>query len=167
MSREPRLPPASRPRRGEPGAPKLSSAIYGQVVATSTTGALGLDEELSTTAVLVGVVATMLVFWLAHTYAELLADSVIRPHAIRPGEIGAQLASEWPIAQAAWPTVVTLGLALLGVWSRDTGVTVALWLGAIALAGWGAVVGRRAGKSWPRSLLPPCSPARSAWRSFC
>ena len=134
------------------GAPKLSSAIYGQVVATSTTGALGLDDELSTTAVLVGVVATMLVFWLAHAYAELLADSIIRPHRVTPRDVGAQLLAEWPIAQAAWPTVVTLGLALAGVWSRDTAVSIALWLGAIALAGWGAVVGRRAGKSWPRDL---------------
>jgi hypothetical protein len=128
---------------------RLAGAIYGQVVSTSTVAALALDEGLTAVHLLVGVVGTMLTFWLAHAYAALIADRVSRTAPLRLRDVGIHLRDEWPVAQAAAPPVLALSLAAAGVWSRDAGVTIALSLGVVALAGWGAFVGRRAGYSWP------------------
>jgi hypothetical protein len=63
------------------------------------------------------------------------------------------LRDEWPVVQSAAPPALALLLAALGVWSRDSGVTIALWLGVVALAGWGAFIGRRARYSWPATAV--------------
>ncbi|MEA2224501.1 MAG: hypothetical protein QOH83_2877 [Solirubrobacteraceae bacterium] len=63
---------------GDEHRDRQAGAIYGQVVSTSTVAALALDEGLTAVRLLVGVIGVMLTFWLAHAYAELIADRVGR-----------------------------------------------------------------------------------------
>jgi hypothetical protein len=128
----------------EHAAPNLAGAIYGQIIATSTVAALSTDAELGAEVILGALVATMLVFWIAHAYAEVTSATVMRARALPIGEIRAVMGKEWPIAQSAIPVAIPLVLAALGAWSTETGVSLALGAGVLALAGWGIGIGLRA-----------------------
>jgi hypothetical protein len=128
----------------------FSSAIYGQVLAGSAVVALSRHDE-PPLEIAAGVAATMLVFWVAHVYAEAISRSVARAGRARAVRHLAE--REWPMVQAALPAVVALTLAALGLWSRESGITIALGLGVVALAGWGYAAGRRSGRSQHRALL--------------
>ena len=128
----------------------FASAIYGQVLASASVVALSRHDE-APMEIVAGVAATMLVFWLAHVYAEAISRSVARDDRAR--ELRHIAASEWPMVQAALPAVVALTLAALGLWSREAGITIALALGVVELGAWGTAAGRRAGRSQSRALL--------------
>ena len=129
----------------------LAGAVYGQIVSTSTTVALGLGSDAGTGTLLLSVVATMLVLWVAHAFSAFVETQVAGGRLLGLRGLGRSLAADWPLVQAAGPAVLALALALLGVWSRDTAVTVAFALGILSLAGWGLLIGRRSGASWPLS----------------
>ena len=144
-------PARTSPRRRRQGKP--AGAIYGQIVATSTLAVLDHDASLGAVAVLLSVVATMLVLWIAHVYSEVLAERVHRARRLSWQEVATAMAQDWPLVQAAAPAVVAMGLAALGLWSRDTGVLVGLALGVLSLFVWGVVIGRRSRSSWPYTLV--------------
>lgn len=136
----------------------LAGAVYGQVVTAATTAALAGDDRLTAASIAGLTVLTMVVFWVAHVYAELISHGVVR--ADEPATGGQRvrtllttMAHEWPIAQAAFPTAIALLLASAGLYERRTGVVVALVLAMLALVGWGLAIGRRGGRSWAGSLL--------------
>ena len=134
----------------DPDNTDFASAIYGQVLAGSAVVALSRHDE-PPMEIVAGVCATMLVFWVAHVYAETVSRAVARDG--RAGELSHVARREWPMVQAALPAVVALTLAALGLWSREAGITIALALGVVELGGWGTAAGRRAGRSKGRSLL--------------
>ena len=94
----------------------------------------------------------MLVFWVAHVYAETISQRVAQDGR-GARELRHLAEREWPMVQAALPAVVALTLAALGLWSREAGITIALGLGVVVLGGWGTAAGRRAGRSRRRSFL--------------
>ena len=51
----------------------LAGAIYGTVIVTALVAGLSENDSLSEAEIVVGVVATMLAFWLAHAYGTLVA----------------------------------------------------------------------------------------------
>jgi hypothetical protein len=128
-------------------AAELKGGVYGQVMVTATVAALALDDALSATNILIFTVATMLVFWLAHVYAELVSVHVLAGSRISGARLAGVFRSEWPIMQAAGPPSFALALAALDVYSREAGVRIALISGVVLLAGWGLMIGRRAGMS--------------------
>ena len=141
----------SRRATRQPG--KLAGAIYGQIVVTSTLGAVGLDESLQPIAILLSLLATMLMLWIAHVYSELIAERVRMARKLEAHEVAAAAAADWPLVQAIAPAAVALLPAAFGVWSRDTGVDVGLAFGILSLFGWGVVIGRRSSFTWPRTLM--------------
>ncbi len=140
--------PRRRRRQGKP-----AGAIYGQIVATSTLAVLDHDASLGPVAVLLSVLAAMLVLWVAHVYSEVLAERVHQARRLSWEEVATAMAQDWPLVQAAAPSVVAMALAGLGLWSRDTGVLVGLALGVLSLFAWGVVIGRRSRSSWPYTLV--------------
>jgi hypothetical protein len=119
-----------------------AAAVYGTVIAGSLIAAETADE----TALLplsLAVVVTLVVYWAAHVYAELLA------HRVRDGlqptspEVLALMRAELPlVASAAAPLLVILVTRLLGA-SDEQSVQIALWSVAVQLGGWALVAGRR------------------------
>jgi len=128
----------------------FASAIYGQVLAGSAVVALSRHEE-PPMEIVAGVTATMLVFWVAHVYAETISQRVSQESEAR--ELRHLAEREWPMVQAALPAIVALTLAALGLWSREAGITIALGLGVVVLGGWGTAAGRRAGRSPARAFV--------------
>ena len=134
-------------------AAELKGGVYGQVMVTATVAALALDDSLSATNILIFTVATMFVFWLAHVYAELVSVHVVAGSRIAGGRLTRVFRSEWPIMQAAGPPSLALALAALDVYSREAGVRIALITGVVLLAGWGLMIGRRAGLPTAGTLI--------------
>ena len=128
-------------------AAELKGGVYGQVTVTATVAALALDDSLSATSILIFTAATMFVLWLAHIYAELVSQHVVAGSRIARARLVGVFRSEWPIMQAAGPPSLALALAALDVYSREAGVRIALISGVVLLAGWGLMIGRRAGMS--------------------
>jgi hypothetical protein len=102
--------------------------------------------------VLAATVATLLVFWLAHVYAEFL------DHGLRHGRadlkvLASLMARELPMLAAPALSVLFLPLGALGVLGVRLAVRLALWNGVVQLGGWGIDAGRRRGQRWPAALL--------------
>jgi hypothetical protein len=131
-----------RARGRSPRPADLSAAVYGQVLASSQVAALSLDESLDSAAILLALTGTVLVFWLAHVYARVVADRVQRP-APTGGEVVQAMRFEWPVVEAAVPAAVALSLGIVGVLSTENSVFLAISLGAVNLFVWGLAIGRR------------------------
>jgi hypothetical protein len=130
----------------------LAGAIYGQILSLAVVASLSEDSGISAGEMLGSVAATMLVFWIAHAYSEVIARRVQRSIPLTGRALLATISNEWPIAEAALPPMVGLLLGAIGLVSRDTAVAVALTLGVAALFAWGVAIGRGAQRSWPRTL---------------
>ena len=126
----------SRPRRPQ----NLQGAIYGTVLALSVT-AVGSEKETDVE-VLVSVVATAVVFWVVHVYASVLAARLEHDAPIR-ASIRAEAEREWPLVQATAPIVVPLVLGTVGAVGDQTGYWLAIVVGILVLAGFGARTARQ------------------------
>ena len=121
----------------------LSGAIYG----TITAGALLAVESSyrQTLAQAVSALATTLVlYWLAHTYASLLEQRVRSGTRWTPKGFVKGLLHEWPIVQGAFiPMVVLVAVAVAGASVRAAEYA-ALASSAVLLLGLEVLAGRRA-----------------------
>jgi len=131
----------------------VSRAIYGQILVTSLVGALSEDSEIEAGYILVSVVVTMLIFWLAHVYAEAMSRGLEAGRHLGWAEVRGLAAGEWPLVQAAFPTAIVLALGAIGVFSTETAVGLAIAVGVVALFTWGLAIGRASGSSWAVALL--------------
>ena len=131
----------------------VARAIYGQILVTSLVGALSEDSEIEAGYILVSVVTTMLVFWLAHVYAEAMSRGLDARRHLEWAEIRGLAASEWPLVQAAIPTAIVLALGAIGALSTEAAVDIAIAVGVVALFTWGLAIGRASGSSWAATLI--------------
>jgi hypothetical protein len=120
-------------RRSEQGE-RLGGYIYGEIVvlATIVAGAHAYRNGAGHVAALV--LITTVVFWLAHVYADALADSIRKGEHLTWAELREIAGRESSIIEAAFTPVLLLVLGSIGVFSVD----VAVWLAF--LAGLGVLV---------------------------
>lgn len=130
----------------------LAGAIYGTILATTVVAAAGgHPQALGRTIVLV--LATSVVFWLAHVYALELAARMVAGRPLLRSEMAHIARTEWPMLQSSWPVVAALCLAPLGVLEPYRAIDVALLVGVGALVTYGVVIGRQESSSWPHIAL--------------
>jgi hypothetical protein len=123
-------------------------AIYGTVV-TAAVLATERTTSGSLTEIVTSVLVTLLVYWLAHVYCELLAEhgngqsDSARRLSVR--DVRRILANEGTVAIGG---LVVLGV-LVVVWLSEhdvaAAVSVALWFVIAELAAWGTLAAKRAG----------------------
>jgi hypothetical protein len=130
----------------------FAAAVYGSILAAGVVASLDVGD-VTDGDMTIALGGTMLVFWLAHVWAEGISDRMHDPRPYTWRRLRAAAAWHWPMLQAAAGPLAALVLADLDVWSRDTAVTVALAVSVAQLVGWGLVVGRRTFDSWPAALL--------------
>jgi hypothetical protein len=142
------MPPPPEPRdrllariRARLGEANLASAVYGEILLLSVLAAEG--DGVAPETVLAGVLASQLVFWLAHAYSETISRQLSDDDPIDRAGIGLVLEHEWPIVQAAGPTAVLMALAILDVLDTATAIDVASGLAVVSLFGFGYAAGRR------------------------
>ena len=126
----------------------VAHAIYGTILVTAVVASLSEDGGISSGEILYSVALTGLIFWLAHVYAESVAERFARDCPLRWTNVREVALREWPpVAQAATPAMAALGLGWAGALSRDAAVDLAIGLGVAALCSWGFVIARRSGLS--------------------
>lgn len=140
---------AARERRTERRThADYTGGVYGSMLAASVVvgaGALGSYPRVELVLLLL---LTGAVFWLAHVHAQLFGARLAQRTLDRRTVLHV-CRDEWPIVKAAVPPA--LAVAVSPLFGLD--VQGALWLAlAVAVAGqvgWSAAAARRAGASWP------------------
>ena len=127
--------------------------VYGLVLVTALV-AIG-DEYDSDLEVLVFVVGTTLVFWLAHVYAGIVAAGghaeLGRESFLRRAGHAASHSSGMLLAML--PPALVLAMGVIGLVDEEEAYDFALVIGLIVLAliGWGNA--RRNGRRWPMQIV--------------
>jgi hypothetical protein len=142
---------------GSPGLRRLAlltanprGAVYGTIVATATIAATGAHQPPGR--ILAATVATLLIFWLAHVYADFL-DHGLRQAGFDFKVLAGIAGRELSMLAAPALSILFLLLGALGLFDEDLAVRLALWNGVAQLVGWGTDIGRRRGQGWPAALL--------------
>jgi hypothetical protein len=136
--------------------PNYSGAIYGSLLAGSVVvgaaaGARG-NYHVEPFRLALLLVATGLVFWLAHAYAGLVGDRI--HHALLDrAEIRRVARHEWPLLQAALPPAAAALLVGLMGGSDAAAGWIALAVAIAGQVGWATVATLRAGARGPLVLL--------------
>ncbi|HET9118136.1 MAG TPA: hypothetical protein VFN75_08715 [Pseudonocardiaceae bacterium] len=131
----------------------LEQVIYGTIVITGVI-ATAPPEKYSAGAVLGLAAGTVLVFFLAHVYAQVLARAI--DHAPRLSlALDAARNSQGMIECLAFPGVALL-CGMLNLISDTAAITAAEWLCVGQLLFWCLVVGERQHRGWLHSLFTGC-----------
>lgn len=120
-----------------------AGAVYGSLLAASVVvGASPRQEPVPAPTLVALLLATGLVFWLAHVYARLAGD---RQYGLRTNwpEIRSVGRREWPLAQAAVPPAA----AAFACWAAGLSDGAASWTALLVAlggqVGWTVAAGRR------------------------
>ena len=121
---------------------RLGGFVYGTIVVLSVlvAGVRAYPSDAGRIAALV--VATSLVFWVAHVYAHGITQSIAEHDRLSLADLRRIAGQESSIVEAALPPVAALLLAMLGVVSTQTAVWIAFALGLFVLFVEGVVVAR-------------------------
>jgi hypothetical protein len=131
----------------------VARTIYGTILITALVAGLSEDSDIDAWQILVSVTGTALVFWAAHVYAEVLSQRLAAGRSLSWSETRQAMGEELPMIQAGIPAALALGLAALGFYSTETGVTLAIGFGVAALFAYGVVLGHREGASRLQTLV--------------
>jgi len=138
----------------------VPAGIYGTIICASILGAASPDTPALRVAV--SVLVTLLVYWLAERYAEVLGLASSpdhagpfeqRTHRVTAAHLRHVMGSGWAMIQASvTPVIVMLVGRLLGG-DSEMAVNIALWYTVALLAMLGWLAATRAGLAgWPRAL---------------
>jgi hypothetical protein len=130
---EPRqIPSATTPGR------RRAAGIYGAIITAAILAAVG--GHLPTPALAVSVVVTLLVYWVAEEYAELLGEQVTGGRLPTRAYVRAALAGTWPMVSASYLPLLALALARVAGASASAAADVGLAAAVVLLTfhGWSA-----------------------------
>ena len=126
---------------------RRAAGIYGAIVTAAILDTAG--GHVSTTALVVSVVVTLLVYWLAEEYAEVLGEQVQGGRLPSKASIGVALAATWPMVSASFAPLLALLLARLAGASALAAANVGLAAAIVLLTIHGWLAGRAAQlRSW-------------------
>jgi hypothetical protein len=121
-------------------ARRRAAGIYGTIVASAVLAAGG--GHLRTVPLAVTVLVTLLVYWAAEGYAELLAEQVHAGRLPTWVQLRASLAAIWPMVSASYVPLLSLLVARVLGAATKTAATVALVVAIALLLVQGWVAGR-------------------------
>jgi hypothetical protein len=121
---------------------RRAAGIYGAIVTAAILDTVG--GHVSTAALVVSVVVTLLVYWLAEEYAEVLGEQVQGGRLPSRASISEALAATWPMISASFAPLVALVLARLAGASSLTAANVGLVVAVLLLTLHGWLAGRAA-----------------------
>lgn len=126
---------------------RRAAGIYGAIVTAAILDTAG--GHVSTAALVISVVVTLLVYWVAEEYAEVLGDQVEGGRLPSRTYIWGALATTWPMVSASYAPLLALVLARLAGASDLTAANVGLVAALILLTFHGWLAGRAAQlRSW-------------------
>ena len=128
----PKVPAGEHPvtQRGGARQRRCSAGIYGSIVTAAILAAAG--DYLRTLVLAVSVVVTLLVYWIAEEYAELLSEQTEGGRLPTWRRVRAALATTWPMVSASFVPLLALVLARIagasGPDAANVGLAVAVLL---------------------------------------
>jgi hypothetical protein len=129
-------------------ARRVADAVYGTILVLAVVLALSKDREADAATILGGALATAIVFWIVHVYAEMLDRRASGETTPTWSLVKDAAWQEWPLVRAALLPMAPLLLGAFDVFSRSTAVTLSLAIGIANLAAWGYIAGRAVHQSW-------------------
>jgi hypothetical protein len=129
--------PRQMPSATTPGR-RRAAGIYGAIITAAVLAASG--NSLPTRALVVAVVVTLLVYWVAEEYAELLGEQVTGGHLPTWAYTRGALAGTWPMVTASYLPLLALVLARVAGASASASSNVGLAAAVVLLIfhGWSA-----------------------------
>lgn len=122
---------------------RMASEIYGLIVASSVLAAGSQDDGILQVALTV--LITLVVYWLAETYAHVMAVRHVRGHGLSWAHSRHDLRRGWPLVSASFiPLLVVVGAAILGA-DVSAAQNAGLICATVLLFSSGLVAGRRSG----------------------
>jgi hypothetical protein len=121
---------------------RRAAGIYGAIITAAIIDTAG--EHLPTVALVVTVVVTLLVYWLAEEYAELLGEQAEGGRLPSRASIRGALSATWPMVSASFAPLLALLLARLAGASALAAANVGLAAAIVLLTIHGWVAGRAA-----------------------
>jgi hypothetical protein len=121
---------------------RRAAGIYGAIITAAILAAAG--GKLPTAALVVSVVVTLLVYWLAEEYAELLGEQTEKGVLPTWAYVREALAATWPMVSASFLPLLALVLARLVGASPLTAANVGLAVAVVAMTIHGWLAGRAA-----------------------
>ena len=129
------------PAAGNAGR-RRAAGIYGAIITAAILAAAG--GHLPTVALVVSVVVTLLVYWLAEEYAELLGEQATGGILPSRAYIRAALAATWPMVSASYLPLLALVLARAAGASSNVAANVGLVATILLLIAHAWIAGRAA-----------------------
>jgi hypothetical protein len=132
-----------RPDGAGTGAGRRRAAgIYGAIITASVMTAAG--SSLPTLALAVAVLVTLVVYWLAEEYADVLGRQATGGHVPTRAHIRAGLARSWPIVSASFAPLAVLVVARLAGASALAAANIGIGAAVVLLTAHGWTAGRAA-----------------------
>jgi hypothetical protein len=126
---------------------RRAAGIYGAIITASIMTAAG--SSLPTLALALSVLVTLVVYWVAEEYADVLGRQVTAGHLPRWAHIRAGLAGSWPIVSASFAPLAALVVARLAGASAFAAANVGVGVAVVLLTAHGWTAGRAAQlKGW-------------------
>lgn len=126
---------------GATSAGDFASAVYGTILAASLLMAINGGPIT----ILLGVVVTAVIFWLAHVHVAILRNVVRTGRHVTWVDARHALREEWPLAQASLSPVAPMLLAAVDILTVDQARWTGIAICVIGLIAWGIVISRVAG----------------------
>ncbi len=132
----------SEPRAGGISGHRRAAGIYGAIITAAIIAAVG--DHVPTLPMAVSIVVTLVVYWIAEVYAELLGEHVERGQLPTWAYTRATLAARWPMVSASYVPLLALVLARAAGASVPAAANVGLAAAIVLLVFHGWSVGRAA-----------------------
>lgn len=117
---------------------RRAAGIYGAIITAAILDTAG--DQLPTVALVLTVVVTLVVYWIAEEYAEILGEQAEGGHLPGFATIWGALATTWPIVSASYAPLLAVVVARIAgasaLTAANVGLTAAIVL--LTLHGWWA-----------------------------
>lgn len=128
------------------GGENVSSGIYGSIITIAVIGAWYADPTSGSFETLLSVLATLIVFWIAHVYSHVATSKLTKNDIIHAFK------QDWPIVQTALLPLVVLGLGSLELFEERTSLLLAIAASGSLLALFCFTTARANGRNGVQSL---------------
>jgi hypothetical protein len=121
---------------------RRAAGIYGAIITAAILDTVG--GHASTTVLVISVVVTLLVYWIAEEYAEVLGEHTAGGQLPSRASIQSALAATWPMVTASYLPLLVVVLATVAGASALTAANVGLVMAIALLTVHGWLAGRAA-----------------------
>jgi hypothetical protein len=101
---------------------RFGAAVYGSFLAASVVG-VAYESGAGARTMTASLVGSMLVFWAAHVWTDVVGERIALGEAFRPRNALLIARREWPLVEAAALPSILLALSWAGAWSRGNGAS--------------------------------------------